>query len=245
MKLCLDTSTQSTSLALVGADGRAVEAVIEGPPKRQSELLPGLIEAVCAKNGVTLEALDGFVVGVGPGSFTGLRIGVATVKALAYALKKPVAGVSSLAALALDGPAGVELFSCAMVKRGEVYLGRYRVDPPVQGERLVTLAPETSHPVARLAELLKDSPAARMIGPAVAEVKAQLLSLGVPVEQLLDAPAVPGGVALAALAKLPSEYQAQDVFALEPHYLRGSGAEENPKFPPLAGVPAVARLKED
>ncbi len=263
MKLCLDTSTLSTSLALVGADGRAVEAVIEGPPKRQSELLPGLIEAVCARNGVPLSALSGFVVGVGPGSFTGLRIGVATVKALAYALSKPVAGVSSLAALALEGPLGVELFACAMVKRGEVYLGRYRVDvgpstePVLSGAEglglkgdvlnrsLATLAPETSHPVPRLAELLQESPAARMIGPAVAEVRAQLVALGVPEAQLLAAPAVPSGVALARLAVFPAAYRKEDVFALEPHYLRGSGAEENPKFPPLPGVPAVARLKED
>jgi tRNA threonylcarbamoyladenosine biosynthesis protein TsaB len=50
---------------------------------------------------------------------------------------------------------------------------------------------------------------------------------------------------LARLASLPVRYVKEDLFALEPHYLRGSGAEENPKFPPLAGVPAVARLKED
>jgi tRNA threonylcarbamoyladenosine biosynthesis protein TsaB len=56
---------------------------------------------------------------------------------------------------------------------------------------------------------------------------------------------VPSAVALAHLAPPPGPYLAQALFALEPHYLRGSGAEENPKFPPLPGPPPAARLKED
>jgi tRNA threonylcarbamoyladenosine biosynthesis protein TsaB len=53
---------------------------------------------------------------------------------------------------------------------------------------------------------------------------------------------VPSAFALARLATWPAAYDAQAVFALEPHYLRGSGAEENPKFPPLPGVESKARL---
>jgi len=129
-----------------------------------------------------------------------------------------------------------------VVKRGELYLGRYRRGAP--GE-VVALAPETSLTVAAFAAALIGTPEARALGPAVPEYRAQLLELGVSPAQLLDGPVVPSAVALARLASVPDDYDAQAIFALEPHYLRGSGAEENPKFPPLVGVEPRARLKDD
>jgi tRNA threonylcarbamoyladenosine biosynthesis protein TsaB len=242
MLLSLDTSSLTLSLALLAPDGRVLEHVIEGPPQRQSILLPGAIEALLARHQVTLAQLTGFVVGLGPGSFTGLRIGLSTIKGLAYALEKPVAGVSSLAALALEGPVDTELFAAATVKRGELYLGRYRVSA---GGAVEPLAPETSLTVLAFAQALVASPTARMLGPGVADAREALLTAGVPAAQLLDAPAFPSAVALARLATLPARFVKEDLFALEPHYLRGSGAEENPKFPPLPGVEPRARLKED
>ena len=242
MWLSLDTSSLIMSLALL--DGaRVVEHVVEGPPKRQSELLPGAISALLERHNVPWSALTGFVVGLGPGSFTGLRIGLATVKGLAYALQKPVAAVSSLAALALEAqrPAEQEVFALAVVKRGELYLGRY----VREGQLVRRLGQEASHTVEEVAALLIATPNAVACGPAVAEYGAKLLALGVAATQVLPEPAFASAVALATLAQMPSEYRSQDVFALEPHYIRGSGAEENPKFPPLPNVPAVARLKTD
>ncbi|MGV3623475.1 MAG: tRNA threonylcarbamoyladenosine biosynthesis protein TsaB, partial [Archangium sp.] len=163
-----------------------------------------------------------------------LRIGLATIKGLAYALKVPAVGASSLAALAHEAGAG-QWFSCAVVKKGELYVGRY------DGAKLVK--PEYSLTVAQLAEELKATPDAKMIGPALTDYRAPLEALGV--TSFADGPLIPSAVSLARLASLPSSYVAQDVFALEPHYLRGSGAEENPKFPPLPGVEPRARLKED
>ena len=216
MLLALDTSTQSLSLALVegarkGAAATVVEALLVGPPQKQSDLLPGRLEA----HGLTFGGLEGFVVGLGPGSFTGLRIGLSTLKGLAYAVERPLVGASSLAALALDGPLGVEQLVIAVVKRGELYLGRYR---RISEHEVVALLPE---------------------------YRPQLLALGVGEEQLLEGPLVPSAVALARLVELPGAFDAQALFALEPHYLRGSGAEENPKFPPLPGAEPKARLKED
>jgi tRNA threonylcarbamoyladenosine biosynthesis protein TsaB len=85
-------------------------------------------------------------------------------------------------------------------------------------------------------------PAARMIGPAVPEYRVALEALGVPSRQLLDSPHVPSAVSLARLAQWPVAYAPEQLFALEPHYVRGSGAEENPKFPPMPGVESKARL---
>ena len=114
--VALDCSTLTLSLALLRADKTLVEHRLVGPPYRQSEVLPGEIEKLLTARGKTLKDVTGFVVGLGPGSFTGLRIGLATIKGLAYALKVPVVGASSLAALALEGPVDLALFCTAVVK---------------------------------------------------------------------------------------------------------------------------------
>jgi tRNA threonylcarbamoyladenosine biosynthesis protein TsaB len=111
-------------------------------------------------------------------------------------------------------------------------------------ERNVQLAdePETSLPIDAFAKLLLASPDARVVGPAVPDYRAALESLGVPSSQLLAAPHVPAAIGLARLATMPAVYDAHKTFTLEPHYIRGSGAEENPKFPPLPGVESKARM---
>ena len=97
----------------------------------------------------------------------------------------------------------------------------------------------------QLADALKAAPAARMIGPALIDWRAPLEALGVPAASFLQGPLVPSAAALGRLVTVPATYDEQAIFALEPHYIRGSGAEENPKFPPLPGVEPKARLKED
>jgi tRNA threonylcarbamoyladenosine biosynthesis protein TsaB len=245
--ISLDCSTLTLSLALLRPDKTVVEERFVGPPQRQSELLPGEIEKILTANGHTLKDVTAFVVGLGPGSFTGLRIGLATAKGLAYSLKVPIVGASSLAALSLDGPAGTPLFCTAVVKKGEFYVGRYvgralghpHPDPLPKGEG------EISMTLAELAAALKAAPDARMIGPALTDWRAALENLGVPPASFLPGPLVPSAVALAKLATIPPSFSPEALFTLEPHYIRGSGAEENPKFPPLPGVEPKARLKED
>lgn len=239
--LCLDTSTLTLSLALVAPDGQLVEAVTLGPPSRQSDVLPQAIFELLARHQLDGRALSGFVVGLGPGSFTGLRIGLATLKGLAYAFERPLVGASSLAALAMEGPENTELLACAVVKKGELYVGRYRR----VGKGVERLEPEFSVPLAAFAELLKSKPDAVALGPALVDYRTALVELGVPGAALLSGPTVPAAAMLAALVTVPTNYSKEAVFALEPHYLRGSGAEENPKFPPLPGVEPKARLKED
>jgi tRNA threonylcarbamoyladenosine biosynthesis protein TsaB len=242
--ISLDCSTLTLSLALLRADGTLVEHREVGPPERQSEILPGELEKILAAHGHTFKDVTGFVVGLGPGSFTGLRIGLSTAKGLAYALKVPIVGASSLAALAFDGPPDTELFSTAVVKKGEFYVGCYRGGASV-AKAVSNALTEVSMTIAELAAALKAAPDARMIGPALTDWRAPLEALGVPATSFLPGPLVPSALALARLATLPPAYSAEALFALEPHYLRGSGAEENPKFPPLPGVEPKARLKED
>src|SRR5262245_29449857 len=166
MLLALDTSTLTLSAALVdrqGDDLRIIEQIAAGSPRKQSEMLPSALSELLARHSLKLESLDGIAVGLGPGSFTGLRIGVATAKALAYAAKVKIAGVSSLAAIALEGPEASALLSCAVARQGELYVGAYRRERG--GVRL--LEPERAITPGELAELLQQEPEAVALGPAI------------------------------------------------------------------------------
>ena len=95
--------------------------------------------------------------------------------------------------------------------------------------------------MARLAA----EPDAVVMGPAVREYGPKLVALGLSPGRVVPAGEVPSAAALVAQAVLPARYDAQALFGLEPHYIRSSGAEMNPKFPPLPGPAPAARLKED
>lgn len=242
MFLALDTSTLTLSLALATPDGALVAEESLGPPQRQSELLPGAVSALLERHGHDVRALTGVVCGLGPGSFTGLRIGLATAKGLAYPLRLPLAGASSLAAVAFDGPADRELWAVATVKKGEVYLGRYRRT----AAGVTALADEVVRTVAELADdTRRAGDEVLVLGPALLEVRAPLKQLGVPEARVHPGVLLPRAAALLALALPLPAYDEAALFRLEPRYLRSSGAEDNPKFPPLPGVEPVSRLKDD
>ena len=122
--LGFDTSTAASTAAVLRSDGELFESVppparLAEPPAHARELLPA-VNDVMKRADVGFGELDAIAVGVGPGTFTGLRIGVATARALAKANDKPVRGVSSLAALADGMTAGARL-PLIDAKRGEVY----------------------------------------------------------------------------------------------------------------------------
>jgi len=200
--LSLDTSTLTLALALaertVDGELRIVEQVAYRPPRKQSQLLPGAIGELLRRHHLAVRDLEGIAVGLGPGSFTGLRIGLATAKAIAYAMRIKLAGVSSLAAVALEGTPEALLIPTAIARRGELYIGK------------------TEGAVA--------------LGPAMEEYGEQIRSLGAPAQKVSIGPTFPSAASIASLAQFPPAFQANDVFGLEPHYVRASAAEENPAF---------------
>jgi tRNA threonylcarbamoyladenosine biosynthesis protein TsaB len=122
--LGFDTSTPATSACLLRADGEAFEAVPDpaellGPPRHSRDLLPRVAD-VMERAGVGYRDLGAVAVGVGPGTFTGLRIGIATARGLAHAHGLEVRPVSSLAALAagIDSPLRLPLIDA---RRGELF----------------------------------------------------------------------------------------------------------------------------
>lgn len=132
--LGFDTSTAATSVCVLLPDGTAFERVpdvdaLTRPPAHASELLPATAE-VLESAGTALERVERIAVGTGPGTFTGVRIGVATARSLAVALGVPLHPVSSLAALAagIDAPLRVPAIDA---KRGELFAALFAGDDEV------------------------------------------------------------------------------------------------------------------
>jgi tRNA threonylcarbamoyladenosine biosynthesis protein TsaB len=134
--LAFDTATRATSVALAGAGEGVLEARDDPPPgerpRHAGRLLPLTVELL-ERAGVGFEDLDRLAVGVGPGTFTGLRIGVATARALAQAGRIPLVGVSTLHALALNALASPAAGRTDLVigvldaRRREVFAAAWRV----------------------------------------------------------------------------------------------------------------------
>jgi tRNA threonylcarbamoyl adenosine modification protein YeaZ len=148
--LALDTSTPYTCCALL-EDGRVVREQRFGPPARAGDVLPAALG--------DLDGIEAVAVGLGPGSFTGLRVGLAAAKAIAYARKLPIAGASSLQAVALDEPGLV--YAANEARKGELFVQAFRDGLP-QGPVRVVLAAELSLPGG--ARLLRGPPPAAAVG---------------------------------------------------------------------------------
>ena len=99
--LGIDTSTPIGSIALIDGDNLIAEHTLNIVQAHSSRLMPA-IDSVLKWGDLTVDALDGCAVGIGPGSFTGIRIGVATIKSVCYALDTPIVGVSTLEAIAYN-----------------------------------------------------------------------------------------------------------------------------------------------
>jgi tRNA threonylcarbamoyladenosine biosynthesis protein TsaB len=123
--LAVDTATNSCSVAATD-DGKLAAELTLNKDETHSKHLMGLIHSVLENAGFSVADLDGLAVTVGPGSFTGLRIGISTIKGLAHALGKPVVGVSTLEALALQCGQTPHLI-CPLLdaRKGEVYAATY------------------------------------------------------------------------------------------------------------------------
>ena len=131
MVLAVESATELAGVALADDDGvLATVAVARG--RHHAETITPAVDFACRRAGVALADVDAVVVDVGPGLFTGLRVGVGTAKALASALRRPLVGVGSLEVLAQavagSGLAeGASLVAVVDARRGEVFAAAFRV----------------------------------------------------------------------------------------------------------------------
>ena len=148
--LALDSSAVVASVALF-EDGRLLAEYTLNNGNTHSETLLPMVESVLRTYGITADDIDLFASTSGPGSFTGVRIGAATIKGLAFAQDKPCVGVSTLEAIAENAKLRRGLICPVMnARRSQVYTALFRSD----GKELVRLMPDSAMAISELDEAL-------------------------------------------------------------------------------------------
>lgn len=223
--LAIETSTLTGSLALLSGEEIRGEITLSVSVQHSERLMPAMDQLL--RNAATdISAIDLFAVANGPGSFTGLRIGIAAAQGLALAGQKPVVGISTLEALAMNG-----IFFQGLVVpilnafRGEVYRGFY-FSPGGYGDIKVLKPDQVMTPEVLLAELSERAEKILLIGPGLPICREMLLSHLEPGRLLLAPPSLnsPRAVHVALLAQKKWSPSQEDLSPLVlPAYLRNPG----------------------
>ena len=219
--LALETSAKSVSCAVV-EDGAPLASAYQCTGLTHSRTLLPMVDAMLKNADLTLDDINAIAIAAGPGSFTGLRIGIAAVKGLAWAADKPCLGVSTLEAMAYHGIAAREgaLVCAAMdARRSQIYNALFEI----RGGKPVRLCGDRAISLAELGEELgKMQKSAFLVGDGAQLCYNTCLDMGIP------AVLAPGnlvsqsawGVAMAAFGQTPAPAE-----ELLPVYLRLSQAE--------------------
>jgi tRNA threonylcarbamoyladenosine biosynthesis protein TsaB len=221
--LAVNTATKSCSVAITEQKAVLSELTSVSEQTHSKHLLE-MIHKVMQNAGVGMSSVDGFAVTRGPGSFTGLRIGISSIKGLAFAVNKPVVGISSLEALARQSTLVTD-FVCPLIdaRKGEVYAAIYRDTP----EGLIQESDEMVLPPDELFKRI-DKPCVFLGSGAVLyreDIRLQLGGLGAIAPQQCH---VIRASTIAALGRKRFENgDVDDVAELVPHYIRKSDAELN------------------
>jgi tRNA threonylcarbamoyladenosine biosynthesis protein TsaB len=217
--LGLDTSGYTNAVGLVDVDRVLADATFPARTDSLEQIVVN-IDDVLKDTGLTLNAVDGIGVGLGPGSWTGIRVGVTVGKVLAFSTGKPVVGVPTLEALAFAARHEAPLL-CPIINVGAgdaVYAGLYRP----AGDMVVRVGDYFIGDVTGLVPLITESCA--IIGPDVISiVEAVSPAVGLRVKAV---EALPSGVSVAALAATRLEKgPGDDLLSLTPLYLKESTAK--------------------
>ncbi len=255
--LAIESATDTVGAAIVNDDGGSAERSHVGGRAHAEQLAPAIEEA-CALGGCRIADIDRIAVDVGPGLFTGLRVGVATAKALAHALGTGVLGLSSLDILASaaaersgGGPTG-PVVAVVDARRGEVFAAAYHfdrlahrrgeggpVDPAlVREDRLEPMAPSAL--LAWLVELGRGQARVTVVGDGAVRYREVLSPHGRLDFGLADELSAPPPLAQAHLAqrRLAAGVPPLDPALLVPDYRRAADARINweQRAPQASGV---------
>jgi tRNA threonylcarbamoyladenosine biosynthesis protein TsaB len=219
--LAVETATSVTSAALLRGETLVAEELApDGRPTAET-LLPA-IERLLAGAEVGLSQVDAFAVSIGPGSFTGLRIGLASVKGLVFGVERPVVAVSTLAALARRAPPGPgPAVPVLDARRGEVYAAAFPDDALEPDPAL----PEGVYTAAELAAKLPQR--CRVVGEGVAVCAEAVRAARGSGAALVPPPAGDPRAAEVGIlaARLLTRGAATDAESLVPRYVRRAEAE--------------------
>ena len=221
--LAVDTATNSCSVAVTD-DGKLAAEFTTRKNETHSKHLMELIHSVLGNAGFGVGDLDGLAVTVGPGSFTGLRIGISTIKGLAFALDKPVVGISTLEALAWQCGQTPHLI-CPLLdaRKGEVYAATYGF---IEGELIQMTGARAIIPETVVEDI--NSPCvfigtgARLYHQRIVSVAGDLAHFVPEDQNTIKA----SSVAFLSIPRFEAN-NTDEIDGLVPHYIRKSDAELN------------------
>lgn len=221
--LALDTATKSCSVAIIEAGSLSAELTTLKDQTHSKQLME-LIHKGLEMSGFSADELDGLAVTVGPGSFTGLRIGISTIKGLAHALEKPVVGISSLDVLAWQC-ADRSYLICPLLdaRKGEVYSATYRFN----NDTLTPKSPEiASAPEAAIQKIKEPcvfiGSGAQLYRRNISTVLGDLAYFAPESQNIIRA----SSVAFLSMERFETR-DTVEAADLVPHYIRKSDAELN------------------
>jgi len=220
--LGIETATSIASVGIVEGDRLCAACALPMPGSHARTVVP-LIDRALADAGMGLHDLDVLAVSIGPGSFTGLRIGLSVAKGLALAARLPVIGVPTLEAYVHHaGPRSGTVSPVLDARKGEVYAAAFRW----RGRAVELVSAARATPPERWAASLR--PPCTLIGDGVdayAECWRRAVGEAIELIRLADLPPSGAAVARLGLARLRAT-GADDLATLEPSYCRASQAEE-------------------
>jgi tRNA threonylcarbamoyladenosine biosynthesis protein TsaB len=226
--LAIETSGPQGSIALCQNRASLAEMELERAPRRHAQTLVTQIRDLLGEHGLSVAALEGVAVSIGPGSFTGLRVGVVCAKVIAYATGCPLAAVDTLEAIAANSPTDIDrVHVVADAQRGDLFVGTYHRG--TQGDWIVEAPPTI---LAREAwfEGLQTGDVVTGPGLAVSSRASSTNQKGSPAlawRRLPESTWIPSARTVATIgARQIARGLVADCRTLEPFYLRRSAAEE-------------------
>jgi tRNA threonylcarbamoyladenosine biosynthesis protein TsaB len=223
--LGIETATGQVSVAIGSHEG-VLGLVETARGKRHAEALVPSIDFVCRQTGVALADIGVVAVDVGPGLFTGMRVGIAAAKAIAQALRVPMIGISSLDLLAFPQRRTERMVVPVIdARRGEVYYAAYRSVP---GGVQRVVEPTVASPDDLIADLLADGGEVLCVGDGARAYRDRIVGAVTKVDIADQSSPYPSAAPLVRLAhaKAMREEWVQPS-ALEPLYLRKPDAQIN------------------
>ena len=222
--LALETSAKAVSAA-VSENGKILASGYQDTGLTHSRTLMPIVEHILKNTGLTMADMDAVAVAAGPGSFTGIRIGVAAAKGLAFAADKPAVGVSTLAAMARNVAFSDGLVICAMdARRNQVYNALFEA----KDGRLTRLTEDRAIALADLAEQLRADPRPKtVVGDGAKLCHAFLAEAGIPCRVAPPHLVMQNAMSVALEAEdMAANGQSVSAQALEPVYLRPAQADQ-------------------
>ena len=225
MKILAFDGTAKAATVAVSEDEKILGLYTVDNGLTQSELLLPMAENLLKSLKLSFNDIDLLATSVGPGSFTGVRIGVSLVKGLAFGRNIPCIGVSTIEALAenLAGLNGI-LVPCMDARRGQVYSATFRYD----GEKLVRLTEDRAIALSALAEELKsfESENIYLSGDGYSVAKKALTEAGITLSETPELLILENGASVAKVAKRKYDRgEIQSDVEISPVYLRMPQAE--------------------